>query len=308
MTSENWISVIEEASVQMMYMQKPVRLYLQTAKRVNIYARLGSRASLQLLILGSVNPPIPEKWSSRELQAEYELMMTEWRMIERVMADTILTVSMSDADLTFQVDNVSSVPTEMALAEMDDIEANCRARASPVPCSVLRTFGLQRVLMQKVAKEVVLQGLNYDVASNRERMRNPTALFDQSMLGSIHGKAPKIRRTTGYCILPQIKDVQDAYHPFKANLGLVAAGDTSSETLLELDKAQWAAGIDPVFATITSALESYQRGSGTCTQVGNKQASRQQLEAAVRKVGFLRRLTQKLARQYFFIVKESLPT
>ena len=48
---------------------------------------------------------------------------------------------------------------------------------------------------------------------------------------------------------------------------------------------------------------SIKKGMGTCTQVDDHRATREELEASIKQVGLLGELTQTVAKDYFFVVK-----
>ena len=76
-----------------------------------------------------------------------------------------------------------------------------------------------------------------------------------------------------YYILQQMKAVHDAWLPFKETVDSVFMSGITEGVLLSLDKAQWDKGVDPMFAKITSVLDSYKSGQGTCTQFLEKDIS-----------------------------------
>ena len=78
----------------------------------------------------------------------------------------------------------------------------------------------------------------------------------------------------------------------------VSLGDFTVPTLLSIDTSQWKAGVDPMFAAITKALDSYQKAQSEelCTQ---DHVTREQYEAAVRFVGRLRQWIEKACAEYW---------
>ena len=87
--------------------------------------------------------------------------------------------------------------------------------------------------------------------------------------------------------------------PFREIVEQVNDGARDKATLLKLDQAQWNAGVDPMDTRIQAVVESMQRKEGTCTQVGDENATREELEEAIKEVGHFAELAQKFANGRF---------
>merc|ERR1712226_1077979 len=96
-----------------------------------------------------------------------------------------------------------------------------------------------------------------------------------------------------------MKDVQDIWNPFKKVVLEVYNGALDKDTILTLDLAQWSAGVDPMFATITDAVVSYQQHKGTCTHIGDKNATREDLEEAIKQTGALSEMAFRFGKERF---------
>ena len=121
------------------------------------------------------------------------------------------------------------------------------------------------------------------------------ARFEGSQSGLIH-QQPGLPRTLDICILQEMKHVDDLWTPFKSLLLQVHDGDHSVATLLTIWGMTWDAGVDPMSAQLTVAMRAYAEGRGVCTPPLT--ASRQELESAIKELGFLRAGTQKLAKHF----------
>ena len=139
------------------------------------------------------------------------------------------TVSLSDADLVFEVSEKSRELSDAMEAVSDQIVEECHERAPTLPCTVLRVLGDQRARLQKMSKEAMLQGTATNISLNRERMQATADLFEQSHYNLIHGNTDPMPRTKDYCMLQQMKGIHDVWMPFQAKLHEVYQGDTSGE-------------------------------------------------------------------------------
>jgi len=67
--------------------------------------------------------------------------------------------------------------------------------------------------------------------------------------------------------------------------------------MMALDASQWSNGVDPLYAAATESLHYYNAGTGKCSQV----ATTRELEMALRKMGSLRTLTQRISKEFFMV-------
>ena len=91
---------------------------------------------------------------------------------------------------------------------MDIAESECLSKTSDVKCSLYRKVGRQRILLQRINMEAMLQGVGMNIDFNREQMLNSTSEFEQAHFDLIHGKAPHVPRTDYFCLLQQLKDIR----------------------------------------------------------------------------------------------------
>merc|ERR1740123_2193565 len=62
-----------------------------------------------------------------------------------------------------------------------------------------------------------------------------------------------------------------------------------------------------MFSVISAVVVSFQDQQGTCTHVGERNATREELEEAIKQVGILRTLTQTYAKERFLFENNFLP-
>ena len=188
---------------------------------------------------------------------------------QAALSEYVYTVSVTDNSLIFDATNESGLLFELTAAALEEVVSICRSRGDSVPCALLHVIGRQRTLLQKMGSEAALQGAGHEIAFYKARMLNTSLLFEQSHFDLVHGKAPLIPRATDFCILQQMKAVQDIWLPFKSDIMEVYTSDPTNSLVSAIDTSQRKAGVDPMFTMVTEALDSYKAGSGKCTQVGD---------------------------------------
>jgi len=235
-------------------------------------------------------------------------MYRKWVILEDQMASNIQTVESSDLSIINSVAGVVSQLHSHAVVIFGQIVGECVTRSKgAVPCQKLMVAGNQAVLLQRMSRFAVLQGLNLDVEGNRKIMMEDVEEFESAQYSLVHGKSPNISRTEDHCTLQQIKVVQDAWSTFRSTVDKVNEGATDGDTLLLLDKAQWNAGVDPMFDKVSKVVVAVSKGHGVCTQVGKNNATREELEEAIKQVGNLGSLAHRFAKERFFEKKGGNP-
>jgi len=313
MTPYKWMAVVEEASLSMMYLQKAARLFVQAAIGVNPLdsrvlfsdARVNSATHLRILLEGSDRYSIPARWFTAEIETQFLQMQTQWSDLQDMLAAEIQTVNV--ATHYSQISRTAAESSQLydaGVQALEDTVKECLSRDATIPCMTVKILGRQRALLQKMSFEAMLQGAGYQVENKKAAMVDTIALFEQTQLDVTHGKAPDVPRTTDHCILQQMKDVNDAFEGFKQYLDLVYMGDTSTQTLFLIDTAQWKSGVDPMYYKVTEALHSYESGHGKCTQIGEKAPKRPEYEAAIKTTGLLKAMSQKLAADFLYELKD----
>ena len=302
MTRRQWQMAFDVSTRQLMHAQKACRLFLQAAKGVNtLDSRIlfsnsdaSALADLKMMREGSVAADMAAAPTQLVSEA-YGVLWLRWLSLGKTMAESINFVSAEDHRLLQIVEDQGKQFVNYGFEALENIFTECKLKALEVNCEELKVSGVQRILIQKAGFEAVLIGLERNVTENKKEMIQTIARFEGSQSGLIH-QQPGLPRTLDICILQEMKRVDDLWRPFKSLLLQVHDGDHSVATLLTIWGMTWDAGVDPMSAQITVAMRAYAEGRGVCTPP--LPASRQELESAIKELGFFRAGTQKLAKHF----------
>ncbi|CAJ1385653.1 unnamed protein product [Effrenium voratum] len=302
MTRRQWQMAFDVSTRQLMHAQKACRLFLQAAKGVNTLdsrilfsnSDVSATADLKMMREGSVAADMAAA-PTQLVSEKYGVMWLRWLSLGKFMAQNINFVSDEDHRLLQIVEDQGKQFVNYGFEALESIFTECKLKAPEVNCEELKVTGVQRILIQKAAFEAVLIGLERNVTENKKEMIQTIAKFEGSQSGLIH-QQPGLPRTLDICILQEMKHVDDLWTPFKSLLLQVHDGDHSVATLLTIWGMTWDAGVDPMSAQLTVAMRAYAEGRGVCTPPLT--ASRQELESAIKELGFLRAGTQKLAKHF----------
>ncbi|CAJ1390396.1 unnamed protein product [Effrenium voratum] len=295
MTRRQWQMAFDVSTRQLMHAQKACRLFLQAAKQVNtldsriLFLNSDVSATADLVAADMAAAP------TQLVSEKYGVMWLRWLSLGEFMAQNINFVSDEDHRLLQIVEDQGKQFVNYGFEALEDIFTECKLKAPEVNCEELKVTGVQRILIQKAAFEAVLIGLERNVTENKKEMIQTIARFEGSQSGLIH-QQPGLPRTLDICILQEMKHVDNLWTPFKNLLLQVHDGDHSVATLLTIWGMTWDAGVDPMSAQLTVAMQAYAEGRGVCTPPLT--ASRQELESAIKELGFLRAGTQKLAKHF----------
>ncbi len=112
-----------------------------------------------------------------------------------------------------------------------------KAAGSTLAPEVARTINLagkQRMLTQKMTKELLLIANGIDVAANKAHLKGTVALFDKTLKGLVNGDADLgLPKTEDPAILAQLGKVQELWDAYKP---IVASADTSEAALRKAAK------------------------------------------------------------------------
>ncbi|CAJ1381428.1 unnamed protein product [Effrenium voratum] len=285
MTRRQWQMAFDVSTRQLMHAQKACRLFLQAAKQVNTLdsrilfsnSDVSATADLKMMREGSVAADMAAA-PTQLVSEKYGVMWLRWLSLGKFMAQNINFVSDEDHRLLQIVEDQGKQFVNYGFEALEDIFTECKLKAPEVNCEELKVTGVQRILIQKAAFEAVLIGLERNVTENKKEMIQTIARFEGSQSGLIH-QQPGLPRTLDICILQEMKHV-----------------DNFVATLLTIWGMTWDAGVDPMSAQLTVAMQAYAEGRGVCTPPLT--ASRQELESAIKELGFLRAGTQKLAKHF----------
>lgn len=158
---------------------------------------------------------------------------------------------------------------------------------------ILNLSGKQRMLSQKMSKEVTLIALNVDKAANLKNLKNTSALFDKTLKGLKDGNAELgLPPTEKKRIIRQLGKVTEIWSSFYPNIQeIVQSGNVSDAQLNNIATQNL-----PLLKQMNKAVGLYE-----------KDAKKSGLEAApglaatINLAGKQRMLTQKMSKEYFLI-------
>lgn len=159
--------------------------------------------------------------------------------------------------------------------------------------TVLNLSGRQRMLTQKMTKEVCLIAANRNVADNLKSLKATRDLFDVTLAGLKDGDAEVgLPPTKSGRILRQIFKIETLWDPFRAAVdAILSEGKVSSEDL----------------ALIADSNLQLLKEMNRCVQLYEREAKRGGLESnpalavAINLAGKQRMLTQKMTKEYMLI-------
>jgi len=115
------------------------------------------------------------------------------------------------------------------------------AQTSAQSATVINLAGKQRMLTQKMSKEVLMVAKGVNADANSASLKKTVALFDKTLKGLISGDATlNLPATTNKDILAQLKVVSDLWTPFKTAIekgDLATVASTNIALLKNMNKA-----------------------------------------------------------------------
>jgi hypothetical protein len=123
---------------------------------------------------------------------------------------------------------------------------------------VINLAGKQRMLTQKMSKEVLLVALQHDTENNRSNARNTASLFDRTLKGLKDGDADlELPKTEDAAIRAQLDTVDGLWQKFKPlveRAGAVDGGALSAADLLQLAQLNL-----PLLKEMNKAVKMYEQ-------------------------------------------------
>lgn len=124
---------------------------------------------------------------------------------------------------------------------------------------VINLSGKQRMLTQKMSKEMLLIAKGVDEVQNKENLGKTSALFDKTLKGLIHGDENlKLVGTEDAKIVGQLERVAMLWGIFKKNVDSILSGDTSRGILEKIAKENL-----PLLKNMNRAVKMYEGYSKT---------------------------------------------
>ena len=140
----------------------------------------------------------------------------------------------------------------------------------------INVAGRQRMLTQKMSKEILLIASGIDVAGNLDNLKKTATLFDSSLIGLQdfgHGD-----------IAAQLQVVAGLWGTFHKHVAVVLAGNTSKDVLAKI-----AAENMPLLKNMNKAVQMYAKAAGSSMS--------QDLANTINVAGRQRMLTQKMSKE-----------
>ena len=155
--------------------------------------------------------------------------------------------------------------------------------------TVINLAGKQRMLTQKMSKEILLIARGVDVAANKASLKKTASLFDRTLKGLVDGDAELgLPKTTDPAILAQLGKVSELWAGFKPNVDAVLAGKADKGVLERV-----AAQNLPLLKNMNKAVQMYARMSGSKLDPA--------MATTINLAGKQRMLTQKMTKELLLV-------
>lgn len=155
--------------------------------------------------------------------------------------------------------------------------------------TVINLAGKQRMLTQKMSKEVMLIAKGVDVDANKANLQKTAGLFDKTLKGLVNGDADLgLPKTTDAGILSQLGKVSELWAGFKPNVDAVLGGTTDKGVLEKV-----AAQNLPLLKNMNKAVQMYAKMSGSDLDPA--------MATTINLAGKQRMLTQKMTKELLLV-------
>lgn len=159
--------------------------------------------------------------------------------------------------------------------------------------ATINLAGKQRMLTQKMSKEIFLAAANENAPENLKAASNTAALFDKTLNGLIKGDPELgLSATESARIVRQLTKVAKLWTPFKETVDKVVAAGTVTEADITV-----IADINlPLLKEMNKAVKLYEKEA---SQSGDATAGG--LAVTINLAGKQRMLTQKMSKEYLLV-------
>lgn len=159
--------------------------------------------------------------------------------------------------------------------------------------TVLNLAGKQRMLSQKMSKEVMLVALDIDKSANLENLKNTSTLFDKTLKGLRHGDASLgLPSTDAKRIIRQLDRVDDLWSGFYPTVqAIISSRNVSADQVAVI-----AAKNLPLLKQMNKTVGAYEKDAakgGLSKDPG--------LAATLNLAGKQRMLSQKMSKEFLLI-------
>ncbi len=158
---------------------------------------------------------------------------------------------------------------------------------------VINLSGKQRMLTQKMSKEMLLIAKGVDEVQNKENLGKTSVLFDKTLKGLVHGDEDlKLVGTEDAKIVEQLERVSMLWGKFKKNVDSVLSGDTSKGILEKIAKENL-----PLLKNMNRAVKMYE---GYAKTLGGESLDAR-MAVTLNLSGKQRMLTQKMTKELLLV-------
>ena len=158
---------------------------------------------------------------------------------------------------------------------------------------VLNLSGRQRMLSQKMSKEVLLIALKHETAKNLSNLKATSSLFDKTLKGLRDGDdALGLPPTVSRRIIRQLDKIKALWIPFYGHINEIIGAGTVTESQLDII----ARGNIPLLAQMNKCVKLYERDA---SKAGLK--SDPGLAVTINLSGKQRMLTQKMSKEFLLV-------
>jgi len=157
---------------------------------------------------------------------------------------------------------------------------------------VINLAGKQRMLTQKMSKDILLIGKGVYVDDTKISLKASAELFEKTLKGLAVGDASLgLPETTDKAILAQLDKVGELWDLFRKNVDAVLAGDASKSIMERVAKQNL-----PLLKEMNKAVQMYADMSGSNLEPA--------MAATINLAGKQRMLTQKMTKELFLCAND----
>jgi len=155
--------------------------------------------------------------------------------------------------------------------------------------TVINLSGKQRMLTQKMSKEILLIAKGIELDKNKAALKKTAALFGKTLKGLLTGDASLgLPKTAAPKIIDQLKLVEGLWGNFAALVEKVLAGNTQADVLNAVNKQNI-----PLLKNMNAAVQMFAKSSGSSLSAG--------MATTINLAGKQRMLTQKMTKELLLI-------
>jgi len=157
-------------------------------------------------------------------------------------------------------------------------------------CIIINLAAKQRMLSQKMSKEILLIAQNIDADMNRINLEKTAKLFDKTLIGLLIGDEKLgLVKTENADIVRQLNNVGIAWKIFSKNVKAVLGGNTSRTVLQNVAFQNLS-----LLINLDEAVQMYEKLKNGSAQMAN----------TINKAGKQRMLTQKMTKELLLVAAD----